>query len=218
MRRQACPDRHRPRDRELELLLRVGAHEPHLVRVDRSRAPERPGDRRHLGPVAVGADPDRYAPREVHARDTLEEAVDEVLARLLAVRDDVDARRLLLLERREHRVPLALLERRAGEAPRRPERVWGREPGRLREAAGDRGQQHDGSPADVPSGAPRWTPRPPHHAPEFEMCNQESLPTGLRVALSVMLNALATRGERDRSAHAPDQAALADASRACRAA
>lgn len=40
--------------------------------------------------------------------------------------------------------------------------------------------------------APAGGTPPPHHAPEFEM-NEAGLPVGLRVALSVMLNALPTR-------------------------
>jgi len=37
---------------------------------------------------------------------------------------------------------------------------------------------------------PKNGPSKPHHAPEFEM-NEAGLPVGLRVALNVMLNALA---------------------------
>jgi hypothetical protein len=102
----------------------------------------RSGHRRHLGPVAVGPDADRHPPREVHALDPLEEAVDEVLARLLAVGDDVDPRVLLLLEGDEHRVALGLHERRALERPRRPQRRGLREPGGLRQASGDRREEH----------------------------------------------------------------------------
>ena len=44
------------------------------------------------------------------ALDVLEQPVHEVLPRLLAVGDDVDARRFLFLERHQHGVALALLQ------------------------------------------------------------------------------------------------------------
>src|SRR5439155_591404 len=72
----------------------------------------------------------------------LEEAVDEVLPALLAVGDDVDARRLLFAERDQHGIALALREGRARQAPRRPEPPRLREPGGLGQTAGDRRQEH----------------------------------------------------------------------------
>jgi len=141
---QRVHDRHRPRDRELERSRRVRPGEPDVVRVHGAAAPERARHRGHLGPVAVGPDPDRLAPLEVHTLDGPEEAVDEVLARLLAVGHDVDPRRLLLLERHEDGVPLGLGERRPLEAPGRPEGAGSGEPGRLGQAARDRGQEHSG--------------------------------------------------------------------------
>src|SRR5437870_11035702 len=95
-----------------------------------------------LGLVAVRADADRDAAGEVDALDVLEEAVDEVLPALLAVGDDVDARGLLLAERDQHGVALALREGRARQAPRRPEPPRLREPGGLGQTAGDRRQEH----------------------------------------------------------------------------
>src|SRR5207247_2145441 len=135
-------DRHGARQRELELPRRVGAREGDLRRVRPPPAPERPGHGGHLGLVAVRADADRDAAGEVDALDVLEKAVDEVLPALFAVGHDVDARRLLLAERDQHRIATALLERRAREPPRRPQRPRLGEPGRLGKAAGDRRQKH----------------------------------------------------------------------------
>jgi hypothetical protein len=54
--------------------------------------------------------------------------VDEVLARLLAVGDDVDAGILLKLDGEERRVALAGFEVGAGKPPRRPQLVGFGEP------------------------------------------------------------------------------------------
>ena len=76
---------------------------------------------------------------EVDALDEFEKAVHEMLARLLAVGDDVDAAILLQLEREQGGVALGVVELRAGEAPRRPQPVRLGEPGGLRQASGDGG-------------------------------------------------------------------------------
>jgi hypothetical protein len=65
--------------------------------------------------------------------------VDEVDAGLLAVRDDVDAGPLLLLQPDQRGIFLRAIERRAFVPPRRPEFFRLGEPGRLRQAAGNRG-------------------------------------------------------------------------------
>ncbi len=97
---------------------------------------------RHHRFVAVGADAHLHLVGEVDALDALQEAVHEVLARLLAVADDVDAGVLLLLDGEQGGVALGRLERRAFEPPRRPQPVGLGEPGRLRQAAGDGGLEH----------------------------------------------------------------------------
>ncbi len=117
----------------------MGAGEARLGAVHRRAAADRPHDRRTGCHIAVGANPDGLALLEIDAVELFEEAVDEMLAALLAVGDDVDAAVLLDLERREHRVAPALGERRAFEAPGRPELQGFGEPGRFRQAAGDRG-------------------------------------------------------------------------------
>ena len=91
-----------------------------------SRACTRPlrrsvaGDRRHHRLVAVGADPDLDLAGEIDPVDEFEKAVDEMLARLLAVGDDVDAAILLQLEGEQGGVALGLLELGPCDAPRRP--------------------------------------------------------------------------------------------------
>ena len=65
---------------------------------------------------------------EIDAVDEFEKAVDEVLARLLAVGDDVDAGVLLQLDGEKRRVALARFEIGAAEPPRRPQLVGFGEP------------------------------------------------------------------------------------------
>jgi len=60
-------------------------------------APERSGDGRHLGLIAVVTNAHRDPPGEIDTLDVFEETVHEMLARLLAVRDDVDPGVFLLL-------------------------------------------------------------------------------------------------------------------------
>src|SRR6185436_17547947 len=95
------------------------------------------GDHRHHGVVAVVADDHLHLAAEIDAVYELEKAVDEMLARLLAVGDDVDARVLLLLEPEQGGVPLRALELGARAAPRRPELLRFGEPLGLGQAAGN---------------------------------------------------------------------------------
>ena len=82
--------------------------------------PQLADDLRHHGFVAVGADPHLDLVGEVDAVDELEKAVHEVLARHLAVGDDVDAGVLLLLQRKQCRVRLGGGKLVAGGLPLRP--------------------------------------------------------------------------------------------------
>ena len=120
----------------------MGARELRLGRVHAALEPELAGDLRHHRLVAVGADADLDLVGEVDAVDELDEAVHEVLPRLLAVGHDVDAAILLQLEREQGSVALGPFELSAGEPPGRPQAVRLREPGRLRQAAGDGGVEH----------------------------------------------------------------------------
>jgi hypothetical protein len=88
-------DGHRAGQRELELASGMGARELRLARMHARFEPQRAGDGGHHRLVAVGADADFDLARTVDAVDELEEAVHEMLARLLAVGDDVDAAILL---------------------------------------------------------------------------------------------------------------------------
>src|ERR1700731_1042794 len=110
---------------------------PGSPRMRGAAAPQLAGDHRHQRLVAVVADPDADPAVEIDAFDPFEKAVDEMLARLLAVADDVDPGIFLELERDEGGVALALDQRLALEAPGRPQHARLGQPGRLRERAGD---------------------------------------------------------------------------------
>ena len=66
----------------------------------------------------------------------------EMLTRLLAVGDDVDAGILLLLQDEQRRVALGLDQRLALLRPGRPQRLGLGQPERLGQAPGDRGLEH----------------------------------------------------------------------------
>ena len=99
-------------------------------------------DGRHHRLVAVLADAHLDALREVDAVDAFEEAMDEMLARLLAVGDDVDAGVLLLLQDEQRGVALGLDQRLALLRPGRPQRLGLGQPERFGQAPGDRGLEH----------------------------------------------------------------------------
>jgi hypothetical protein len=113
------------------------------------RAPDRGGDRRHVDHVAVVADAHLGLTGPVDALDALEEAVDEVGAELLAVRDHVDPGRLLLLQPDQRRILLGALDRLPLVAPGSPELLRLGQPRGLRQAAGYRGLEHDASPCSA---------------------------------------------------------------------
>ena len=94
---------------------------------------------RHHRLVAVGADAHLDLVLEVDAFDPLEKAMHEVLARLLAVADDVEAGVFLRLDPQQRGVELGLLQRVAVAAPLRPQLVRFGQPAGLGQAAGDRG-------------------------------------------------------------------------------
>src|SRR5262249_30080278 len=91
-------DGHRPGEREFQPAFRMRAGERRLARVNRTLARERAGDGRAIGDIAVVANDHLEALAEIDDVDALQEAVDEMLARLLALVDDVDARVLLFPE------------------------------------------------------------------------------------------------------------------------
>src|SRR4051812_32054890 len=98
---------------------------------------QRPGDHRHHRVIAVVADAHLHFPAEVDAVDEFEEAVHEMLTRLLAVRNDIDAGILLRLDPQERRVALCALELGARASPGGPELLRFGQPLRLRQASRD---------------------------------------------------------------------------------
>ena len=79
------------------LPLGMRASDAGLEGMDAPLAPERPGDGRHQRFIAVVADAHRHPPAKIDPLDAFEKTVDEVLARLLAIRHDVDTGVFLLL-------------------------------------------------------------------------------------------------------------------------
>src|SRR3954464_5122157 len=135
-------DRHRPGQGEFEPPLRMDAGDQRFRRMHAAPPPERAGDGRHRRLVAVVADAHPHPLLEIDAFDPFEKAVHEMLPRLLAVADDVDPAILLELEGEQGRVALALGQRLAVEPPRRPQASRLGQPGRLWQAAGNRGFEH----------------------------------------------------------------------------
>ena len=97
---------------------------------------------RHHRFVAVGADSHLDLVREVDAVDEFQKAVDEMLTRLFAVADDVDAGVLLPFDRKQRGVELGRGQFIALQPPLRPQLVRFGEPGRFRQAAGDGRRKH----------------------------------------------------------------------------
>ena len=140
--RDRVHDGHRPGKREFQPAFGVGAGEPGFGGVHAPLEPHRADDGRHHGLVAILADAHFDAPGKIDALDMLEKSVNEMLTRLLAVRHDVDSRVLLLLDDEQRGIALGRRELRTGKPPRRPQLVGLGKPGRLGQAAGDRGGEH----------------------------------------------------------------------------
>jgi hypothetical protein len=117
-----------------------------LEAMDASPAPQWPGDGRHLRPVAVVANADGDAAGEIDALDVLKKPVHEMLPRLLAIGQDVDPGILLQLHHQYRGVTLRFCQGFAGELPRRPQHLRRGEPGRFRQAAGNRRFEHRDAP------------------------------------------------------------------------
>ena len=94
----------------LILRVRVGAQQARLGGVHAALQPQRRHHLRHHRVVAVVADAHLDLVLEVDALDLLEEAVHEVLARLLAVADHVEAGVFLGLDPQQRGVGLGLRE------------------------------------------------------------------------------------------------------------
>ena len=85
-----------------------------LVRMHAAAQLQRRDHLRHHRLVAILADAHLDLVGKVDALDALQEAVHEMLARLLALGDDVDAGILLQFDRQQRRVALGRGQRRAG--------------------------------------------------------------------------------------------------------
>ena len=79
---------------------------------------------------------------EVDAIDLLQETVDEMLARLFTVADDIEAGVFLGLDPQQRGVGLGLQQFGAFGFPLRPEFLGFGQPGRLGQAASDRSGEH----------------------------------------------------------------------------
>jgi hypothetical protein len=138
-------DGHRPGQGELELTPGMGARKLRFHFVHAPLEPQRRHHLRHHGFIAVRANPHLDLMFGIDPLYALKKAVHEVLTRLFAVADDVDAGILLLLDGEQRGIPLGGCERLALEAPGCPQLVGLRQPGRLRQAAGDCGLEHPSS-------------------------------------------------------------------------
>jgi hypothetical protein len=101
-------DGHRSRQGEFEPVSRMGAGNLSLKTVDVTLSPQRSGDGRHFRVAAIAADAHRNPPGKIDTLDVFEEAVHEMLTRLLAIGDNIDPGILLLLQRQKLRVVLSL--------------------------------------------------------------------------------------------------------------
>ena len=84
----------------------MGAGDARLVGMDAALQPQRRHHLRHHRLVAISTDSHFDLVGEIDAVDLLEKSVDEVLARLLALGDDVDAGVFLQLQRQHGGVAL----------------------------------------------------------------------------------------------------------------
>ncbi len=135
-------DGHRAGQGELELVLGVGAGVARFRRMDAGLQAQRAGDGWHHRFVAILADPHLDLAGEIDPFDALQKAVHEMLARLLAVGDDVDTCVFLVLDGEQGRIELCGVELGASQLPGCPQPVRLGEPGRFGQAAGSRGWKH----------------------------------------------------------------------------
>ena len=96
---QRINDGHGPGHGELERMVSMRAGELYLVSMDRSFAAEGRDHRRAIRVIAIIADADRCFFVEIDAVDFLKDTVHEMLARLFAIRDDIDPGFFLISDR-----------------------------------------------------------------------------------------------------------------------
>jgi len=123
----------------------MGAGDAGLVGMDAALEPQRRHHLRHHRLVAIFADSHLDLVGEVDALDLLQKTVNEMLAGLLALGDDVDPGIFLQLHRQQGGIALGARQFGACGFPGRPQRVGFGQPFRFRQRAGDRGwKQHVG--------------------------------------------------------------------------
>src|SRR6266852_942114 len=125
-------DGHRAGQGEFEFACGVGAGGAGLVGMDPARQPQWRHHLRHHRLVAILADSHLDLVGKVDAFDLLQKAVDEMLARLFALGDDVDAGVFLQFQRQQGGVALGAGQFSAGRFPGCPQRVRFGQPFRLR--------------------------------------------------------------------------------------
>ena len=102
---------------------------------------QRRDDLRHHGVIPVVANAHLHLVIEVDAFDLLQKTVHKVLARLLTVTDDVQARVFLRLDPQQRGVQLGLRQFSAFGLPLRPELLRLGQPGGFGQAAGNGGAE-----------------------------------------------------------------------------
>lgn len=127
--------RHRAGQGPLDGLPGLLTQEPGVFHEYRLLATHLADHGRHARIVAI-ANSDRLALFEIDPVEVLDEGGDEMLARLLPVADDIDARVLLLLQRQTQGIALAFGQFLVLQFPGRPELFGLGEPGWLGQAAG----------------------------------------------------------------------------------
>src|SRR5258708_37909217 len=96
--RNGVADGHRTGQFDLEHAARMGTGKSQILAVHRATPPYRPRHRRHLELVAIVANAHFRLLAPVDAIHQLQETIDEIDTRLLAVADYIDSRVSLLVE------------------------------------------------------------------------------------------------------------------------
>jgi hypothetical protein len=119
----------------------IGPGRVNFVGMDAALQPQRRHHLRHHRLVAILADTHLDLVGEIDALDLLQETVHEMLARLFALGDDIDAGILLQLDRQQGGVVLGTGQDLARRFPGRPQRIGLGQPFRLRQGARDGGRK-----------------------------------------------------------------------------
>src|SRR5258708_19487947 len=139
--RNGVADGHRTGQFDLEHAARMGTGKSQILAVHRATPPYRPRHRRYLDLIAIVANAHFRLLAPVDALDPLQETMDEMDARLLAVGDDVDSGVFLLFEPDQSGVALPGHEGFAFKTPTRPQFFHLREPQSLLQTARDHSLQ-----------------------------------------------------------------------------